>query len=178
MKRIAIDMDQVMADLVAKFLAQFNEDYGTNYTKEDVLGKRLPELDEHAPEALQTYYHDPAFFRDLPVMPHCIEVLERLSEHYELFIATAAMEAPASFTAKFEWLQQFFPFIPRHRYIFCGDKSCVHADYLIDDTIFQLNRFTGQGIMFNAPHNAHTEYEPRVNDWLELEQYFLKELEA
>ncbi|WP_010288447.1 5' nucleotidase, NT5C type [Kurthia massiliensis] len=62
MKRIAIDMDQVMADLVAKFLTTFNEDYGTNYTKEDVEGKRLPELDPHAPEALQTYYKDPTFF--------------------------------------------------------------------------------------------------------------------
>ncbi|MBM7698773.1 5' nucleotidase, NT5C type [Kurthia huakuii] len=177
MKRIALDMDQVMADLVAKFLSRFNEEYNKNYTKDDVVGKRLPELDEAAPHALYEYYGDPSFFRDLPVMPHSVEVVERLSEHYEIYIATAAMEVPPSFMAKFEWLQQFFPTIPQHHYVFCGDKSVIHADYLVDDTELQLNRFKNTGVMFAAPHNEHSAYPIRVNDWLELEKFFMTELE-
>lgn len=176
MKRIALDMDQVMADLVAKFLNRFNKEFDKNYTKADLIGKRLPELDEEAPQALYNYYGDPTFFRDLPVIPHSVEVVERLSEHYEIYIATAAMEVPPSFTAKFEWLQQFFPTIPQHQYVFCGDKSVIQADYLVDDTALQLNRFKGTGVMFTAPHNSNMDYPIRVNDWLEVEQFFMDEL--
>ena len=40
---------------------------------------------------------------------------------------------PASFAAKFAWLGRRFPFIPPSHIVFCGDKSVIAADYLIDD---------------------------------------------
>lgn len=176
MKRIAIDMDQVMADLIAKFLTTFNAQYNTHYTKEDLYDKRLPELDPHAPEALARYYEDPTFFRDFPLFDGAIETIARLGAHYEIFIATAAMDVPSSFQAKFEWLQEHFPAIPKHHYVFCGDKSVVHADYLIDDTELQLTRFTGTGVMFAAPHNERSTFPVRLQNWAEVERYFMDEL--
>ena len=62
-----------------------------------------------------------------------------------MFIATAAMEVPTSFTAKYEWLGRHFPFISPSNVVFCGDKSILRADFLIDDNPRQLRRFVGQG---------------------------------
>ncbi len=63
-------------------------------------------------------------------------VLERLQSRYEIFIASAAMEVPTSFVAKYDWLAEHFPFIPTSHIVFCGDKSILRADYLciLDDS--------------------------------------------
>ena len=49
--------------------------------------------------------------------------------------------------------ERHFPFIATSHIVFCGDKSIVAADYLIDDNVRQLSRFRGEGIIFTAPHN-------------------------
>ena len=42
-----------------------------------------------------------------------------------VFIATAAMEVPTSFQAKYRWLAKHFPFIPASHIVYCGDKSIL-----------------------------------------------------
>ncbi|MFP5393812.1 MAG: 5' nucleotidase, NT5C type, partial [Gammaproteobacteria bacterium] len=56
--------------------------------------------------------------------------------------------------------------------VFCGDKSIIHADYLVDDSPHHFERFAGQGVLFAAPHNeAETRY-PRVRTWAEVARFF------
>jgi 5'(3')-deoxyribonucleotidase len=57
--------------------------------------------------------------------------------------------------------------------VFCGDKSILRADYLIDDNPRQLRRFDGEGILYSSPHNKYVTEFRRVNDWLEVEALFL-----
>jgi len=57
--------------------------------------------------------------------------------------------------------------------VFCGDKSIIRADYLIDDNPRQLERFSGTGILYDAPHNAMVTGFRRVKSWLEIEDLFL-----
>ena len=106
-------------------------------------------------------------------MPESQRVLQRLQMNYEVFIATAAMEVPTSFQAKYRWLAKHFPFIPASHIVYCGDKSILRADYLIDDNPRQLRRFKGEGILFSSPHNAGVTGYRRVRDWLEVEELFL-----
>ena len=40
-KRIALDMDEVMADTLTAWLERRNEDFGTRITKADLHGKRF-----------------------------------------------------------------------------------------------------------------------------------------
>ena len=35
--------------------------------------------------------------------------------------------------AQYEWMHEHFPFIPDSHLVFCGDKSIIAADFLIDD---------------------------------------------
>jgi len=173
MKRIAIDMDEVMADFMEKHLLHFNREFNDTVTIEQLAGTHLRELRPHLAKEARSFLEDPLYFRDLPVMPNSQEVIEELSKKYEIFITTAAMEVPASFTAKYEWLKEHFPFLDEMNYVFCGDKSIVDADYLIDDNSKHFKRFKGQGILYTAPHNAHVTGFVRVNNWLEVREYFL-----
>ena len=174
MKRICVDMDEVIADAVSEHLLRYNRDYHQNITADDLSGKWIWEVvPHHHHDALERYLRSEDFFAVLQVMPHAQRVLEVLSERFEIFIATAAMEVPTSFTAKFEWLGRHFPFIPASNIVFCGTKSILQADYLIDDNPRQLRRFNGEGILFESPHNLQVTGFRRVKNWLEVEEMFL-----
>lgn len=178
MARIAIDMDEVIADALSKHLEQYNSHFGKNLEREDLMGKMLHEyVSREEASKLYEFLVDETFFADLPVMADAIEVLEELSQKHELFITTAAMEFPTSFTAKYEWLRRHFPFISPLNIVFCGDKSVINADYLIDDSARHFKRFIGQGILFDAPHNVNETGYKRVKSWREVRDLF-RELDA
>ena len=174
MKRICVDMDEVMADAVAEHLLRYNRQFGETITRADLHGKWIWDVvGEERHRELEQYLRSEDFFAVLEVMQDSQRVMRALQGRYEVFIATAAMEVPTSFTAKYEWLGRNFPFIPASHIVFCGDKSILKADYLIDDNPRQLKRFGGEGILYDAHHNVHTTGFRRVKNWLEVEQLFL-----
>src|SRR5579875_770960 len=115
-KIICVDMDEVIADALGEHLLRYNRDFNEKLTLDQLHGRWI--WDYVPPERLarlEHYIRTDDFFANLEVMPHAQRVLERLQERYEVYIATAAMEVPTSFTAKFEWLKEHFPFIrPSH----------------------------------------------------------------
>jgi 5'(3')-deoxyribonucleotidase len=166
-------MDEVMADTAAEHIRRYNADFGAAIRKEQLQGMWLREAVPEAHwDALHKYMQEPDFFRDLPVMPESQRVLERLSQDHEVFIASAAMEVPKSFAAKFAWMEQHFSFIRPSHMVYCGDKSILLADYLIDDNPRQLRLFRGEGLLFSAPHNHGVTQWQRVDDWLAVEAFF------
>jgi 5'(3')-deoxyribonucleotidase len=172
-QRVAVDMDEVMADTLTRWLECYNRDFGTTITKADLRGKRLYDLVGTSGAAAARSYLDRAeFFRDLPLMDGSQEILKRLSERYEVFVTSAAMDHPNSFAAKYAWLKEHFPFIPDHRIVFCGDKSIIRADFMIDDNEQNLAAFTGKSFIFTAPHNVLNGNFPRVNTWLDIADRF------
>jgi 5'(3')-deoxyribonucleotidase len=102
------------------------------------------------------------------------EVIKELNNYYEIFITTAAMEHPTSFCAKYDWLKEHFPFLSDLNFVFCGKKSIINADYLIDDNPRHFEHFKGQGILFTAPHNLKNTSYIRVNNWIEIKDFFLQ----
>jgi 5'(3')-deoxyribonucleotidase len=167
-------MDEVMADALGEHLLRYNRHFDEQVTLADLEGKWLWDIvsmDRHA--VLEAHLRSADFFEAMAVMPESQRVIQRLQTEYEVFIATAAMEIPTSFAQKYRWLEKHFPFIPPSHIVYCGDKSILHADYLIDDNPRQLHRFTGTGILYSSPHNAGIKAFKRVNDWLEVEQMFL-----
>jgi 5'(3')-deoxyribonucleotidase len=172
-------MDEVIADAVAEHLDRYNREFDESITVAELRGKWLWDIvgmERHA--ALEQYMRSEDFFAVLKVMPHAQRVLRELHQHYDIFIATAAMEVPTSFVAKYNWLGEHFPFIPPSHIVFCGDKSILKADYLIDDNPRQLRRFTGEGILFTAHHNVDVTGFRRVDDWLDVEKLFLGSQQA
>jgi 5'(3')-deoxyribonucleotidase len=179
--RICIDMDEVIADAVSEHLARYNRDFHESLTVEDLRGKWLWDvvrIDRHG--ALESYLRSADFFSVLDVMPHAQRVIQALQSRYEVFIASAAMEIPTSFAAKYDWLTLHFPFIPPSHIVFCGDKGILRADFLIDDNPRQLRLFADaaasparEGILFTSPANMHITGFRRVNNWLDVEAMFM-----
>jgi 5'(3')-deoxyribonucleotidase len=173
-KIICVDMDEVIADALGEHLHRYNRDFRERITRSDLEGRWLWDfVPPERQQALTEYLMSEDFFAVLRVMPHAQRVLERLQSRYEIYIATAAMEVPSSFNAKFEWLKKHFPFIPASHIVFCGNKSILHGDYLIDDNPRQLRLFRGEGILFSSPANANVTGFRRVHNWLEIEELFL-----
>jgi 5'(3')-deoxyribonucleotidase len=156
-------MDEVIADSVGKHLRAYNLAFGATL---GLAGRSIEEVvpAEHVP-ALDDLIRQPGFFADLEEIPGSRDAVRALGEHYEVFVASAAMEVPTSFAAKFTWLRERFPFVPPSHIVFCGDKGVLDVDYLIDDTPRHFERFRGTPILFSAPHNRHERRYQRVEGW-------------
>lgn len=173
-KKIAVDMDEVIAEVAPKFLDMYEEQYGVRLQKEDYWGKKIYKV--NGAVQLREALHDKGFFADLPVMPGSQEGLRELMEYYDVFITTAAMEFRSSFEDKFDWLHEHFPFIHWKNIVFCGDKSIINADYMIDDHASNLRTFRGKGLLYTATHNIHETEFTRVDNWEEVMAFFRAEM--
>lgn len=166
-KSIAVDMDGVIADIETHLLNWYENAYGIRIPREDLKGKSeadaLPDK-----QALWRFVKTPGFFRTVPVMPDAVETIQTLMEHFEVYIVSAAMEFPMSLPEKYEWLQEHFPFISWRNIIFCGDKSVIDTDYMIDDHCKNLDFCKGKAIMFHSFHNIHHQHHTRVKSWKEV----------
>ena len=173
MRRICVDMDEVMADTLSEHLRRYNQQFEESVTPDDLAGKGLWEITPlDRQQQLRAFLDAEDFFEDLPLMPRSQEVLKDLSQRFEIYIATQAMAVPNSLGPKYRWLQRHFPFIPPTNYVFCGNKCILRADYLIDDLPKNLTRFEGQGLLYTAPHNLNATGFERVNNWDEVARYF------
>src|SRR5262249_22368956 len=148
--------------------------YGTRIGAAEVSGRHLEQCIPAAHRGAAQAMLDASFFEDLAVLPDCQEVVRELAERYEVFIASAAMDVPCSFDAKYRWLRRHFPFIPSSNIVFCGDKMIVDADYLIDDRARHFAKFRGQALLFSAPHNAGETRYTRVASWKEVREHFAR----
>jgi 5'-nucleotidase len=172
-RRICVDMDEVIADTLSEHLRRYNQEFDESITPEDLAGKGLWEvtpLDRQ--HQLRAFLDAEDFFEDLPLIPGAQEVLKALTARFEIFIATQAMTVPNSLGPKYRWLQRHFPFIPPTNYVFCGNKSILRADYLIDDLPRNLQRFAGHGLLYTAPHNRNATGYTRVDDWQQVAAFF------
>lgn len=171
--RLAVDMDEVLADPIAKFIRLYNRDYAIPLDLEILPGNEIiAHVPDHAKMKLYEYINEKGFFRDLELIPGCVEVMKQLQEKYEVFIVSAAMEFPNSLQDKYEWLAEHFPFIGWQHIMFCGYKI-VNVDILIDDRIKNFKDFEGRKLLFSSPHNLLiTDYE-RVSTWKEVAEKLL-----
>lgn len=172
-KRIALDMDEVIADIEPKFIALYEREFGRKLTQEDLYGKKVYYFE--GARYIREFLFEKGFFRDLGVMPDSQEVVAELMEHYDVFITTAAMEFRNCLEDKYDWLQEHFPAIHWKNIVFCGDKSIIRADYMIDDHASNLRAFKGKGLLFTASHNVEETKFTRVNNWLEIRDFFRSE---
>lgn len=167
-------MDDVMADTHAKFIQLYLEGETPRYTLEQLKEKSFHELfDENEYKVISERVYEPGFFRDIPVMEGAKEVIGELMQKYDVFVASAAQEFPNSLREKWDWLQEHFPEISWHNYIFLGDKSVLNTDYLIDDLPRNLHTFQGEGLLFDALHNRDDKHFRRMKSWHDIATHLL-----
>jgi 5'(3')-deoxyribonucleotidase len=170
-KRLIVDMDGVMADIYSQFIAYEEKEFGYRQPIENMLGKKESEVFKN----VRQYIYEDGFFRDAPVMEGCVETVKALNEKYELFIVSAAMEFPKSLPEKQQWLAEHFPFLTWKQIVFCGLKTVIRGDIMIDDHYRNLDSFEGSTILFTQPHNFGMDEKnhQRVHSWKDISQVLL-----
>ncbi|HEY3402593.1 MAG TPA: 5'(3')-deoxyribonucleotidase [Ohtaekwangia sp.] len=173
MKRLIVDMDDVMADATGQFIRYYERDFGVQVTRESLChqdeGKGFPA--NH--EIVRGYTVEAGFFRTMIPNPGSQQVVQELNRKYELFIVSAAIQFPQSLSEKQQWLTEHFSFLHWKQIVFCGSKAVVHGDYMIDDHIHNLETFNGEKLLFSAPHNLQHTHFKRLNNWDEVAAYLL-----
>lgn len=164
-KRVLVDMDGVLANVYLQFIHFEYLESGKKLTLEEATGpdevKAFPNGRKHV--------NMPGFFRTVPVMKGAVEAIKYLNEKYELYIVSAAMEFPNSLKDKYEWLEEHFPFLDWHQFVFCGSKQVICGDFMIDDHPKNLDYFDGQRIIFSQLHNAGKDNGyTRMDGWDEI----------
>jgi len=171
MKRIAVDMDGVLANVYSQFIDMHAAEFGEKIPWSEMDGK---------PEAavfpnILSYVNSPGFFLHAPLMDDCQAVLQEMNEKYKIYIVSAATEFPNSLTEKQSWLNIHFPFITWQQMVFCGSKEIISAEIMIDDHFKNLNFFNGETFLFTQPHNKLSDpgKHKRIETWKEIAQIFL-----
>lgn len=171
MKKIAIDMDGVLANIYSQFHKMHLEEYGETIADEEIDGVE----ERQAFPGASKYVRNQGFFRTAPVIDDCQRVVEKLTGYYDIFIVSAALEFPNSLNEKLLWLEEHFPFITWKQTVFCGSKDIIRADMMIDDHFRNLDTFMGETYLFTQPHNklADCGVHKRVSNWLEIEKLLI-----
>ena len=165
-------MDNVLADVTTQLSEWYFNRTGIFVKEEDMIGKSetavFPE-----PAIARGFLFEPGFFSEMKVLPMAQEVLGEMNKVHYIFIVSAAMEFPNSLPEKYDWLARHFPFLGWQQFVFCGSKTIIKADYLIDDHLKNLDYFDGNKLLFTAPHNQLVKGYTRVNNWQEVAEVFL-----
>jgi len=171
MERLAVDMDGVLADVYEQFFRWDEKDFGKRRSLEEVIGVEERKAFPH----INQYVYTTGFFRTAPVVKDSFEILAKLNKEYDVFIVSAAMEFPQSLPEKLEWLNEHFPFLAWQQLVFCGSKTIVDADIMIDDHFKNLDHFSGTTILYTQPHNQLKDAgrHKRADSWMDIASLLL-----
>jgi 5'(3')-deoxyribonucleotidase len=173
MERIIIDMDEVMCDTMGAMITWYKKEYGLEVDYAKMKGSWQTGFPEQHLKIIRERLYSRGFFRNLPVMDGCVEVVKQLNEQYEVFIVSAAMEFPNSLNDKLDWLNEHLPFLTWRQVVFCGDKRMIEGNYMIDDHARNLVHFKGKPYLYSAAHNTGEKGYDRINSWKEVAEIFL-----
>ena len=174
MKTLAIDMDEVLADVAGKLKKRYSDTFHKQWTAAEIYGKNLKEAIpvEHVPRFHQ-FLNEPGFFRDLDLMDGAAAVMQELNEKYDLYLVSAAMEFPNSLRDKYDWIMEKLPFISWRQIYLCGVKHIVQTDIIIDDRSRNFKFFRGRKLLYSAHHNLLEEGYERVDNWQQIREKLL-----
>ncbi len=178
---IAIDCDDVILNLVDSWLRHYNVASGDNLTKKDITEWNISKfVKPEYKEKIYEYVTDPQISRNIfvgaTVYEDAVRVTKWLQEYCDLYIVTATH--PNNFAHKAEWIKYHFPHIDSKNIVVLYDKHLFGADYIIDDKLETVDKFSGYGILFNQPWNKRfiSIFSTRVGNWRDIEKFFKREL--
>ena len=187
MKKLMIDLDDTIC--CDGYLKVLNDYFNTDYTYDDLNGDYYVEslvpdgrLDEYL-----DYFYSINVYENVEVMPGALEVIEKLSKVYDVYICSAYVDrrrpeasgVMANF--KHNWICNNLPFIDPKKIILTGSKDIIDCDIKIDDKFSKLKGHGEIKLLLDAYHNRGYDDKKlsergvvRVKDWKEIENILLK----
>lgn len=177
LKKIGIDLDSTLNNLVEVWVKKYNEEYDDNLTSKKIIKWEMDELVKpECGKKIFNYLHDPMLFYNLDIKDGAKKTIDFLSKNYELYIVTAY--TPDTCLDKSNWIKKHKLKINDKNVIFINNKSLLDLDYLIDDGPHNFEHFTGTGLVFDMPYNRHVNGDnlKRVKTWKDIRKFFDSEV--
>lgn len=166
---LAVDMDEVLADSITLIVEQYNKAYSANLSKQDLFGKTIYDcLSSSHISFIKEQQNRVGFYQEVAVIEGAQEGIAILSEKYDIYVVSAALEFPLSLASRCAFIAKNFPELTWKKLIFCANKPIIKADILLDDMTENLVGFGSNGFLFTAYHNATLKYPNRLNSWEEV----------
>jgi len=170
---ILIDLDNVAADLMKKWLDTYNSEYNDDLRAEQITTWGIETFaSKCSPREFHNIIERAEFFADLDVFPNAVEVTARLqaSGHELYFVTATPYDNPTAGYDKYNWVQKYFPHLGKTRVIQAHHKHMVKGDLLFDDGPINLQNFPGIKIAMDFAYNKNVPVNYRVTNWLEFEK--------
>lgn len=151
-KRIAVDLDGVIWDLLEIWVDYYNLIFDDNITPLDIEDYDVSiAMTKASREEIVNILTFPTFWKNIQPFENSYEYLSKLDQKYELVIATKSDYR--QYKTKVERVIELFPFISPKQIICIDDKSFLDVDWLIDDYSENLKCGKFNKILIDAPYN-------------------------
>lgn len=187
-KLILLDSDQVVCDLLPRWVKVYNERYGDNLSVEEfggTFGGLQHVVKPECGEKIYDLMKEPGFFQSLDPVAGAIEGVNKLLDdpRFDPYVVTAYSNDPEMAKGKVEWYLKNLPaMVEKEGLILCKPKQLVIGDMLVDDSMENLKKWAGQmsaldrtdffAVAMAAPHNQDAEdshfVDARISSWDEL----------
>lgn len=174
-KVLLLDLDDVCACHNERWIERFQEKTGTLLNRDEWNDWDLHEVyPEEITKPLYEIIEEPGFFRCLRPKEGCIDGVRLLFQKgFEIVFVTAS--PPKALYEKYEWVEEYFPFIPKSNLILTQRKDLVYGDFLVDDGPHNLLTSPAKTkVVFDHAYNRHLKQFPRVKNWDELIGFLLE----
>lgn len=169
-KRLLIDMDCIMVDMMPYWLSEYNRRSGENIRMKDLNTYWLRTI-VSKPEIIDEILHEEGFFLDKPLMPGAGEYFERLvaEDRFDVVVLTQPpRRADHSVREKRIWMNKRFPNFEPFNMMFGHRKELVRGDLLFDDCpdhLINWKKANPKGVLatITYPYNEGTKVDVRFD---------------
>lgn len=178
MKRVLVDVDAVVADLIPVWLGFYNKDYDDNLVASDIFKWGIHEIVK--PECgagIFNYLERTDLYDNVKPIDGAISGVQWLRQHsYDVRFVTSGV-----FESKIRWLGRHGflmgeNWLYSHDVVVAHDKSIINADIMIDDNIKNCENFKGKSVLFAQPWNTGSHPWFRADGWVDVIQYLARGL--
>jgi len=160
---VALDVDDVVLDLVPNWIRIYNRDFNNSVKEEDIhswdIGAIARPEDR---EAMYEYCNNVEIFDTAPPVINALEGVNLIkSLGHRVIYATANNP----FGCKLPWLIKHKFLDSKDDLVTAYDKSLILADYLIDDKYENVLAFKRKAYLFSQPWNEGLAFQSRVLNW-------------
>ena len=168
--RILVDFDEVLDNLLEKWVAYLNKKYNKDANFRDLkiwdLTGIFPTLTS---EEVNRPLYDNALWESLSPRPDSVVYLKKMiDDGHDVLIVTSSVYQ--TIPAKMDWLFKHYPYLSWENVIISSRKQLLQADVMIDDGIHNLVGGNYLKLLYDCPNNR--DYNAEENGMIRV--YSLK----